>query len=329
MSNCWGSLSSSTQSLIDPSVTWPGWRALIPVTGTALIIAASNQGSLLTRPAVLQWLGNRSYSLYLWHWPIVAALVFVELRQEVSATIVGLLVTVVLGHISYVFIENKSKGVLAKQGTWAAYGTIFVALMLVALPSHLIQTDDGVPTRTIAKQVSKILKDAAVRNPRIRECFINGKKTVPECSYGGTELGAIVIGDSHAAAVIRAVERSLPNKNLNVLDWTRQSCLTISGLKFNDDPDNRCSEFLKYTLEKQKSLPANAPIIIISRAAAYLFGPNEPDRQAEVPVPGIYIDKPFSSRSPEFFAELREDIISTACEFAKTRPVTWYVLRQR
>lgn len=315
-------------AFMDPSVTWPGWHALIPVIGTSLIIAVANQGSPFTRLKILQWLGERSYSLYLWHWPIVAALVFLEMRKEAIPTLVGLTITVLLGHISYLLIEKNSKLHLEKLKTAHAYAAILITALLVIIPSHIIKKNNGVPTRKLAQRVEKILQEGALRNPRLTECFVNATKNKvinSQCTYGGDTLGAIVIGDSHAASIVRAVERALPSKDLHVLDWELHSCATITGLKLITDPDNTCSEFLALAMEKQKTLPANVPIIIVNRMSIYLFGPNEPDRQAEVPVPVFYIDKPYTSRTPEFLAQMREGIITTACEFAKTRPV--YLVR--
>ncbi|QQZ37606.1 acyltransferase family protein [Pseudomonas sp. SK2] len=315
-------------AFISPSDVWPGWHALIPVLGTSCVIAASVQDSPLTNLRALQWLGDRSYSLYLWHWPIAAALVYLELRQDIGATTAGLLITLILGHISYSAIELKSKSILTANSTRTAYLTIVAAMALILVPSQLIKTDDGVPSRPVAINSSRIFHDSSLRNPRLRECFVNASKNkviTSQCSYGGNELGAIVIGDSHAASIVRAVERSLPSKSLNVLDWELHSCATILGLKLITDPKNTCSEFLELAVEKQKSLPADVPIIIVNRWSTYLFGPNEPDRQAEVSTPTFYIDKPYPPKAPELLAKMREGIISTACEFAKTRPV--YLVR--
>lgn len=59
----------------DKSTLFPGWAALLPVFGSAFIIAAGpraliNRSLLSSRPAV--WFGLISYPLYLWHWPLVA-----------------------------------------------------------------------------------------------------------------------------------------------------------------------------------------------------------------------------------------------------------------
>ena len=60
----------------DPSTNFPGFAALVPCLGSALIIYANSNyttvvGRLLsTYPMV--WIGLISYSLYLWHWPLIA-----------------------------------------------------------------------------------------------------------------------------------------------------------------------------------------------------------------------------------------------------------------
>jgi hypothetical protein len=58
------------------STAWPGWHALLPTLGCAAVIAANNPSGALAPAALfalrpVQWLGNISYSLYLWHWPLI------------------------------------------------------------------------------------------------------------------------------------------------------------------------------------------------------------------------------------------------------------------
>lgn len=72
----------------DDSTAFPGSAALIPVLGTAAIIAAGTRNDDLWHSAItarrpIQWLGNVSYSLYLWHWPLIVLAPF-ALRTESS-----------------------------------------------------------------------------------------------------------------------------------------------------------------------------------------------------------------------------------------------------
>src|SRR3954452_9452124 len=52
---------------------FPGWQAAIPVLGAALVIAANSRMAWHRVPGV-QWLGDTSYSIYLWHWPLIVIL---------------------------------------------------------------------------------------------------------------------------------------------------------------------------------------------------------------------------------------------------------------
>ncbi len=67
----------------DEKTAWPGWHALVPTLGCAAVIAANNPGAapgparvFALRP--IQWTGNVSYSLYLWHWPLIVLLPYVS-----------------------------------------------------------------------------------------------------------------------------------------------------------------------------------------------------------------------------------------------------------
>lgn len=66
----------------DHATPFPGWTALVPVAGTVLVILAGTGGGRLwhdrfTASRPVQSMGNISYSLYLWHWPLIVVAPFV------------------------------------------------------------------------------------------------------------------------------------------------------------------------------------------------------------------------------------------------------------
>lgn len=309
--------------LFDASSNWPGWRALVPVTGTLLVLIAARQGSPWTGSRIAQWLGDCSYSLYLWHWPFAVALSYLQLQDHAGAILLGLALTLACGWLSYSLVETPARTTLTRMPQWAGTGALLAAICVVALPSLLVRVQQGIPGRLPA-QISAVFNEAENKNPRIKECLAFSLP-VPECTYGGDTLGVIVIGDSHAGAMIRSVEKALPDRALNVLDWTLASCPTILGIRKAGERDYRCDEFLTQAVNKQKSLPSDVPMLIINRSAAYISGPNEPERTDEAKVPLFYIGSPEQTRTHEFFQAMRDGMIEAACEFAKTRPV--YMVR--
>ena len=88
---------------ISSEYAWPGYLALFPVVGTYLVIISNQQNSFLTNNFIFQSVGRWSYSIYLWHWPIV---VF-GINWEISDWwVYGFFLTLICGYLSYRFIES-------------------------------------------------------------------------------------------------------------------------------------------------------------------------------------------------------------------------------
>lgn len=310
--------------LFDTSSNWPGWRALVPVIGTVLVLIAARQSSLWTGSRIAQWLGDCSYSLYLWHWPFAVALVYLQLQDHPGAIALCLFLTLLFGRLSYSLIETSARASLSRMPRWAGASALLTGILVVALPSLLVRSQEGVPGR-LSAEVEAVFNEAENKNPRMKECFVGDKLPTPECTYGGDKLGVIVVGDSHAGSVVRSVEKALPDLSLNVLDWTMHNCPTILKIRQEGSSNYRCNEFLSEVIIKHNALPVNVPVVIINRTSMYVNGPNEPDRVGQVDKPIFYVGSSKEARTDEFFRDMRSGLVETACEFAKVRPV--YIVR--
>ncbi|WP_041766817.1 acyltransferase family protein [Psychromonas ingrahamii] len=98
------SLIIASYIFINKEVAWPGYLAVFPVLGSFLMIQAQRSDSFITCNIVFQKLGTWSYSIYLWHWPIVVAIYFYSLNDVFIY--VGILLSVFLGFISNKYIEK-------------------------------------------------------------------------------------------------------------------------------------------------------------------------------------------------------------------------------
>ena len=98
-------------AFIQKEQPYPGWRALLPVAGTLLLMEGGRSAwvnrKILSNPAVV-WIGLISYPLYLFHWPALSFVHIVKGENPKPGYIfVALLVSFVLTVLTYYFIERK------------------------------------------------------------------------------------------------------------------------------------------------------------------------------------------------------------------------------
>lgn len=313
-------------AIFDKDTAWPGWRAMLPVAATMLVLLA-NSASVWTSNTVAQWLGDRSYSLYLWHWPVVVTLVYVDMRDSPLAVASALLMTLMLGHFSFIWVENPSRRWLTGQRLNVAGAGLALASMCVALPAIAVWKLHGVNGR-FAPAVELTASESNNMNQRRHECHPSKGLKMPLCVYGGTEWKVLALGDSHASEVITGLAQAQTPGDA-VVQWTYSGCAFVPGMKLTpkeaarNGADYRCTEFIAWAQMGLKDLPGSVPVVIINRYAAAAFGANEERNPTEVP--GVYFSKIYDRSTPEFLAEFAEHITRSACDLAKQRTV--YMMR--
>jgi peptidoglycan/LPS O-acetylase OafA/YrhL len=311
-------------AFVDATDLWPGWLALFPVVGAALVLCAARTGSLWTGTWVAQRLGDASYSIYLWHWPVVVALAYLDALKNPLAVGGGLLVATVLGFASYVWVEQPSRRLLNRMNRRFSTVALAALFAVVTVPGALVYLKNGVKGR-LDQRIDAVFAEAENKNPRMAECHVGPPKAVPECRYGGAELGAIVIGDSHAASVVRTVETTMNESSLHVLDWTYSSCTTLKDVRFQDPRyGDYCGRIVNQFIDKYNKIN-NIPLLIVNRTSSYLYGPNDIGREVEFGKLGIFFSKKYQNMNVDFLKEWRNVFIDTSCEFAKNRLV--YMVR--
>ncbi len=98
--------------IFGPATAYPGWLAALPVGGAALLIGAGAAAPRLGAELVLrqrpaQWLGDISYSLYLWHWPVLAiAMQLATTPLSLAERLGWVAVALGLSVASYLLVEN-------------------------------------------------------------------------------------------------------------------------------------------------------------------------------------------------------------------------------
>ena len=195
----------------DSDTSFPGLAALLPTLGTALVIATDRAadplaGRLLRQP-VMVLIGRMSYSLYLWHWPVLVFFRQTAGREPRNAELALLLVFIFLASAaSWRFIEEpcrQVRGGIPYGRLVRTLAGVSAVLMLIAVSGW--RTDGYAFLQR--PDVNRYLLAERDVNPDRGRCFDRGialmDRGIP-CRLG-PEAGApafIVWGDSHANALM-------------------------------------------------------------------------------------------------------------------------------
>lgn len=305
--------------LFDERSSWPGWRALLPVSGAAIILIAARPHSILTNNPIAQWLGDCSYSLYLWHWFIVVISAYFELPRDILTIPIGIAITTMLAWTSYKWVEQPARIRLGQIQQQTAFASICLTCSILIAFSTLTWKKQGWPQRFSENtQVELAANAASPQNPRDAECLLLSGTESPSCVFGGNRIKAVLVGDSHASALATAITAALPDKNDGLLEWAYLCCPTIFGIHRKSDTapkDHDCFGFNSWIKNKINEIPKDIPLIIINRAAD----------NATYNTSTMYFENSNFQSTADFIKLFSKHLTETACEFAKNRTV--YMVR--
>lgn len=218
-------------ALFSASTRFPGLSALIPTMGTALLITigSSNpnykEGFLLTNKWMV-YVGNISFSLYLWHWPVLAFmrnLYTVEL--SLFQSFLAVFISFIMAAISYKAIEQPF--MKNKKMNFLNFGLI--SIILLSAVSLTIYLTNGFPTR-FSTQSLAIFKSSNDFNPLRNQCHYEGKSPPrsyeSNCVIGtkGIDPQIAVWGDSHGAEFAYMLGEAAKSKHKSIMEITASSC---------------------------------------------------------------------------------------------------------
>jgi peptidoglycan/LPS O-acetylase OafA/YrhL len=194
---------------------FPGFAALAPCLGTVLVIlsvtgpepAPTLAGRVLTWGPV-RFIGAISYSLYLWHWPLLALGNYLHLTQPPMTRRGIVVISLVLAVVSYYCVETpvrKRVFLKSRRSIWAsAVGAAAAMLILGAV----VWTFEGLPNR-YPREARALVGGEHDRIGEVRisvqEVHDNHLITVGS-TLGNLNSGTLLWGDSHARAAVPAFE---------------------------------------------------------------------------------------------------------------------------
>ena len=130
---------------------YPGYLALFPTFGTALIIYASTSNENVVKPILttsgLVFIGRISYSAYLWHWPIIVYYrIYVNERSfDAFEACMLVLTSILVGYLSWRYVEQRFR--YQQYSAKTVYFSAFSAVLLSTSVPGVVLFFQGFPAR--------------------------------------------------------------------------------------------------------------------------------------------------------------------------------------
>lgn len=286
---------------------FPGAAALLPCVGAAAIIWAGSGGhnlvgdALSWRPVVL--VGLVSYSLYLWHWPLLALGRYYAMRDLTAVeTTVVLALAALAAVASWRYVERPFRGksgILDRRQIFRT--TVAVTGGAVALGLAAVAAS-GWPGR-IDEGTQRVLAAGADHRSRDWKCGNADPSSVAEgtlCRIGDERAGApsfLLWGDSHGRAAADAIDAAAGRAGRSGVLAVRTGCSPLPGVRRSDhDRGHRCEEFNQAVLDSLARTPRIEDVVLMGRWALLAEG----RRYGREPGGAIYLaDADSTARSSE------------------------------
>ncbi len=255
-----------------------GLKGLIPCCGAALLILGGTSGEtfssrLLGAPPMVL-VGLISYSLYLWHWPLIVFTRYWLARDlKTVESLVLLVLTLALAFLSWRYIERPfRKSGIPRKKVFAGAAAITAVLLIIGMAIYYTQ---GFPNRFNPEVLALIQEDPS------KIPFLSCSNLKPDklkaaefCEVGDrrqSDATFLIWGDSHSLALLPALDSVLSLKKLKGVYAGRDGCPPLIGIEHHSRANLKgsCREFngaVKILLAHRKDL---SQIVLIAAWSQY------------------------------------------------------------
>jgi peptidoglycan/LPS O-acetylase OafA/YrhL len=240
--------------------------AMATVVGTLGLIDAfvtvSARSSALTRPfrsRALIWIGERSYSLYLWHWPVYVLLRWTVGVESWATSVIAVALTVALSVVSFEWVESPFRRIRATSGVGrGALVTAMVVLLLAAgkLSMAVVRSQSTLSRSVTARDRSAWYPDSIARGDSGgRHCAIQHSShtlrtgdlvrvfRASACAEERPANRIFVIGNSHALAYTPLLQALVQTGRYEVHMYFRPGCTFLPLMRRMAEEPRDCWDF--------------------------------------------------------------------------------------
>lgn len=227
--------------LINKSSAFPGWWALLPTVGSALLISAGCNAWLnknILSSKLFVWIGLISYPLYLWHWPLLSFFrLFNGEALSVVSRIILILISILLAAVTYLLIEKRMR-----QNKLRKLKTIILLVLMVTIGTTCLLTYRGYLVGSQENMLANLKAqgnhDTAacwekwLKYVRFDSCYLHDIHQLkrPAVCYEEQKPSIAIWGDSHAAALYPGFKKLGIDKKFGIIEVSQAGCPPIFDL---------------------------------------------------------------------------------------------------
>jgi peptidoglycan/LPS O-acetylase OafA/YrhL len=217
--------------LFDGRMRFPGFWAALPVAAAALLLIVAQHGGqtltgrlLQTRP--IRWLGDCSYSVYLWHWPVLIAAALVVPKPDPWLTAGLVALSIALGWASYRLVEQPFMHALLLD--WSSRRIVAAGLafcLLIAATAQYVRSFVHV-----GPEQQRFQRAARWDITERTGCLVLADAVdQPPCEFGSQQPKAtlVLFGDSHASQWFVPLEQLALKHDLRLVVLTKSACPSV------------------------------------------------------------------------------------------------------
>ena len=265
-------LIAGTAVFYSEDTLFPGLGALPPTLGAVLIIWSGGSGAsivaraLATRPAVL--LGKISYSLYLWHFPLLAFGFYVGLGALSAAQTAALLtLAFLLSLLSWRFVEQPARRAGAMLPWRRVASSAAAGVLVLFLSGMVLQAQGGFPAR-MTEEPRRLIASQPLRNPDRQACYVSAPSRIATgnlCVMGDAAAmpSFVLWGDSHGEMLRAAVGSAASAAGRAGWFAGEKGCAPLVGVTRPEQP--LCRKIGEAYLRMIVETPAIADVVIAAR----------------------------------------------------------------